>query len=242
MKIFSKSLLLVILALFVLNPLVLAKKTKLNLKLFDSPPDFSSDVSPVSAIMGTRHAPDNSYAPMRSASPAPCFAPCPAPSMPLSESVSITPDKAKVYNTAPVFEWKQPVCNKNSKCFVDIISEGIAIVNHYPVESNTYVFKDALLPKTTYSFKLSKSSEDMQEDLNLNFYSLSDEEKNKLASQLKQINDEDDYSKKVSELELLYQNAIWFDVVSLLNELIKQYPEDASLVEFKEKLYQTVQK
>ena len=236
MKISSR-LMIVILVLFVLSPCVLAKKTKLNLKLFDSPSDFSSEVSSASSIMGTRHTPVDLDIPNKVLSPAPC----PAPSMPLSGSVSITPDNAKVYNTAPVFEWKQPVCSKDSKCFVDIISDGMLLVDHFPVEGNIYVFNGGLSPKTAYVFKLSKSPADMAEDLKLNFYSLSDEQKNELASQLNEFKAEDDYSKKVSALDLFYKNAIWFDVVSLLNELLKQYPEDQSLFNFKEKLYQSVQ-
>lgn len=236
MKISSR-LLLVILVLFVLSPFVLAKRTKLNLKLFDSPPDFSSEVSSASAIMGTRYTPVGLDIPNEVLSPSPC----PAPSMPLSRSESITPDNAIVYNAAPVFEWKQPVCSKNSKCFVDIISDGMLLVDHLPVESNIYVFDGGLLPKTAYVFKLSKSPADMAEELKLVFYSLSDKQKKKLASKLNKFKAEDDYSKKVSELELFYENAIWFDVVSLLNELLKQYPEDQSIVNFKEKLYQTVQ-
>lgn len=236
MNIFSKPILLVCLFFFVMTPFVLAKKTKLNLKLFDTPTDFSSEVSSASSIMGTRRKPDEPCVKM--VMPAPSN-----PSGPLKPvAIPLTPDLAKVYAVAPIFEWKTPVCSKENKCFVDISTEEMTLVDHMPLEDNTYEFKDELLSGTTYFFNLTNESDKGPVNLKLKFYTLDDKQKKQFAKELAEIKAEDDYIEKVSELELFYKKAIWFDVVSLLNELITENPEDQSLIEFKEKLYQTVQK
>ena len=234
MKRILKVTLLVLLALFAVNSLVLAKKTKLNLKLFDSPPDFSSEVSSASGIMGTRYKPNEGGG---GGNPSNILPIPPEPKL-----IPLTPDKAKVYIAAPLFEWDEPLCRPQNKCFVDVIADGITVIDHVPLENNSYLFDGDLLPGTTYEFKLTNFCEKTPLSFKLNFYVLDEEKQQQIVNDLSKIQAEDDYSKKILELELLYKNAIWFDVVSRLNELMKEYPDDQTLIDFKQKLYQTVQK
>ena len=84
--------------------------------------------------------------------------------------------------------------------------------------------------------------EDMNSGPSIQFFVMSDKEKSQIEKELKKIKKNDEYNQKVSEIEVFYKNGIWYDTISNLNALIEQDPENNDLLEFKNKLYESVNK
>lgn len=157
--------------------------------------------------------------------------------------IYITPHPAKVFNAEPLFEWKDPVCSEASPCSINIkdsLTESI-IQEIKDIKQNSFLLdynKLLLEAGNSYLFTVKSDVKSDKLDLPIEFYILSNKEKQDLNAKLNQLKETNNPLDISDELNFYIDEGLWFDLIGSLNKAILKNPENKDLIECKDDIYQ----